>query len=191
MSSETATDSVVVRAVSQKFGVGMDRVRAIIRLKELERKWKNEGRTLQTELLKGMESHLGVKQPMGENWKGIEAPEPESDTVISKKRTIFEMVDTEAGDEPVFLPLVARAIQAGSTSPDSAAKTSQSRRRELVVLASRPGRAATVFRDVSGSSEGKVWEGTRKEQTRRGNRKPVVTGADEGAKGSVASQPSA
>lgn len=39
-----ATDSQVIRAVSSKFGVGMDRVRAIVRLKELEKKWKDEVR---------------------------------------------------------------------------------------------------------------------------------------------------
>jgi hypothetical protein len=39
-----ATDSVVVRAISMKFGVGMDRVRAIIRLKELETSWTKEVR---------------------------------------------------------------------------------------------------------------------------------------------------
>lgn len=37
-----ATDSQVVRAVSSKFGVAMDRVRAIIRLKELEKSWKSQ-----------------------------------------------------------------------------------------------------------------------------------------------------
>jgi len=31
-----------VRAVSAKFGVGMERVRAVIRLKELEKRWKDE-----------------------------------------------------------------------------------------------------------------------------------------------------
>lgn len=40
----SATDSLVVRAVSLKFGVGMERVRAIIRLKELEKSWKDEVR---------------------------------------------------------------------------------------------------------------------------------------------------
>ncbi len=36
-----ATDAVVVRAISEKFGVGMDRIRAVIRLKELEKSWKD------------------------------------------------------------------------------------------------------------------------------------------------------
>lgn len=40
-----ATDSQVVRAVSTKFGVAMDRVRAIVRLKELERRFKSEVRS--------------------------------------------------------------------------------------------------------------------------------------------------
>jgi hypothetical protein len=42
----TATDSVVVRAISEKFGVSMDRIRAIIRLKELEKSWKDSVRLL-------------------------------------------------------------------------------------------------------------------------------------------------
>jgi len=53
-----------------------------------------QGRTLQTELLKGMESHLGVRQP-GENWRGFESPDPMEPTLASKK-TVFEMVDVEA-----------------------------------------------------------------------------------------------
>lgn len=37
-----ATDAVVVRAISEKFGVSMDRIRAVIRLKELEKSWKDQ-----------------------------------------------------------------------------------------------------------------------------------------------------
>lgn len=62
---------------------------------------------MQTELLKGMESHLGVKTP-GEHWKGIEPPEAESTTVPSKNRTVFEMVDVEGVRSSYlvyFLPL--------------------------------------------------------------------------------------
>lgn len=44
VSSPNTTDSIVVRAVSLKFGVGMERVRAIIRLKELEKSWKDQVR---------------------------------------------------------------------------------------------------------------------------------------------------
>ncbi|KAL8286397.1 hypothetical protein RQP46_004414 [Phenoliferia psychrophenolica] len=163
ISTPGATDSVVVRAVSQKFGVSMDRVRAIIRLKELEKRWKDEGRTLQTELLKGMESHLGVRAP-GENWRGIEPPEAEMTTAASKNRTVFEMVDVESDDSPVFLPLLAKTAEVADKKPRKV-------RADLVVPASRPGRAATVFRNVSGTPEGKKFEGTRKEQTRRGNRR--------------------
>lgn len=66
---------------------------------ELTRFARAQGRPLQTELLKGMESHLGVKVP-GEHWKGMEPPEPESTTVPSKNRTIFEMVDVESVRSP-------------------------------------------------------------------------------------------
>ncbi|GAA5936150.1 mitochondrial 37S ribosomal protein mS45 MRPS35 [Sporobolomyces koalae] len=168
-----ATDSQVVRAVSSKFGVAMDRVRAIIRLKELEKSWKSEGRTLQTELLKGMESHLGVRQP-GENWRGFESPDPVEPTLASKK-TVFEMVDVEAGDSPVFLPLLARIPKRAapldsvpslsSATPSSSPASS----RIQVVPASRPGRAATVFSDLSGTKEGQeMAKSFDSKRTRRG-----------------------
>ncbi|GAA5898697.1 mitochondrial 37S ribosomal protein mS45 MRPS35 [Sporobolomyces salmoneus] len=157
---KNATDSQVVRAVSSKFGVAMDRVRAIIRLKELEKSWKSEGRTLQTELLKGMESHLGVRQP-GENWRGFESPDPIEPTLASKK-TVFEMVDVESGDSPVFLPLLSRVPKRAtpltsvpplsSTSASSLPSTTTTKSR--TIPASRPGRAATVFVDLSGTKEG-------------------------------------
>jgi hypothetical protein len=44
LESSSSSDAVVVRAVSAKFGVGMERVRAIIRLKELEKSWKDSVR---------------------------------------------------------------------------------------------------------------------------------------------------
>lgn len=44
--SPSAPDSLVVREVSRKYGVGMERVRAVIRLKELEKSWKEEVRWL-------------------------------------------------------------------------------------------------------------------------------------------------
>lgn len=93
----------------------MDRVRAIIRLKELEKQFKEEVRSpsvpscllelvadapilqglpLQTSLLKGMEAHLGVKQG-SDNWHGVEDPEPAQPNLASKK-TVFEMVDVES-----------------------------------------------------------------------------------------------
>lgn len=53
-----------------------------------------QGKALQTELLKGMESHLGVKQP-GVNFKGIE-PETAPAPTLGRTKTIFEMVDTES-----------------------------------------------------------------------------------------------
>lgn len=152
----------------------MDRVRAIIRLKELEKSWKSQGRTLQTELLKGMESHLGVRQP-GENWRGFESPDPIEPTLASKK-TVFEMVDVEAGDSPVFLPLLNRVPKRdvpltsipplSSTSPSS---LQHSNAKIQVVPASRPGRAATVFTDLSGTKEGEELQKSYDvKKTRRG-----------------------
>ncbi|GAA6000255.1 hypothetical protein JCM10207_007926 [Rhodosporidiobolus poonsookiae] len=157
-----ATDSQVVRAVSARFGVSMDRVRAIIRLKELEKQWKQEGRAIQTELLKGMESHLGVKQPT-EAWKGVETPEPAKPQLASN-RTVFEMVDVESGDSPVFLPALSRvpnravplaeAPPLSASSSASAAASSSSSSKSRLVPASRAGRAGTLFTDLSGTAKG-------------------------------------
>ncbi|BGP54226.1 hypothetical protein JCM8202_001359 [Rhodotorula sphaerocarpa] len=179
-----ATDSQVVRAVSTKFGVAMDRVRAIVRLKELERRFRSEGRPLQTELLKGMESHLGVKQPAHESWRGIEEPEPAIPKLASTK-TVFEMVDVESGDSPVFLPLLSRVplrttpltelpsdSSAVSSAPTSNNPTAPSRRTKLVA-ASRPGRAPTAFVDLSGTKEGREMRGTYEGGTKRGGGEKV------------------
>ena len=42
-----------------------------------------------------MESHLGVKQPAHDSWRGIEMPEPAVPKLASSK-TVFEMVDVES-----------------------------------------------------------------------------------------------
>ncbi|BGP38487.1 hypothetical protein JCM10450v2_002435 [Rhodotorula kratochvilovae] len=183
-----ATDSQVVRAVSTRFGVSMDRVRAIIRLKELEKTWKAEGRAVQTNLLKGMESHLGVKQ-VTENWRGVESPDP-VEPVLASSKTVFEMVDVEAGDSPVFLPLLSRvplratpltAPPAGSTAASSTPAPSKA---TLVVPASRAGRAPLVFTDLSGTPEGKKLEASYdRSKTKRGKpaQKAAATGAEASA----------
>ncbi|GAA5868978.1 hypothetical protein JCM3774_002438 [Rhodotorula dairenensis] len=170
-----ATDSQVVRAVSTKFGVAMDRVRAIVRLKELERRFKSEGRPLQTELLKGMESHLGVKQPAHDSWRGIEMPEPAVPKLASSK-TVFEMVDVESGDSPVFLPLLARVplrstplTELPTSTPAAVASASSPARRTKVVPASRPGRAPTAFIDLSGTKQGRELMKTYGGGTKRGS----------------------
>lgn len=46
--------------LSLDFKVSVDRVKAVIRLKELEKSWVDKGEVLQLEHLKGMEKHLGV-----------------------------------------------------------------------------------------------------------------------------------
>ncbi|GAA5976536.1 hypothetical protein JCM10908_005535 [Rhodotorula pacifica] len=184
-----ATDSQVVRAVSTKFGVAMDRVRAIVRLKELERRFKSEGRPLQTELLKGMESHLGVKQPAHDSWRGIEMPEPAVPKLASSK-TVFEMVDVESGDSPVFLPLLSRvpmrstplselptdssattysSSSSSSSSSATASTSSASTRRTKIVPASRPGRAPIAFTDLSGTKQGREMMKTYEGGTKRGS----------------------
>ncbi|TNY18524.1 eukaryotic mitochondrial regulator protein-domain-containing protein [Rhodotorula diobovata] len=169
-----ATDSQVVRAVSTRFGVSMDRVRAIIRLKELEKRWKEDGRALQTELLKGMESHLGVKQ-VSDNWRGVESPDPAKPQLASSK-TVFEMVDVESGDSPVFLPLLSRVplrstplTTPPASSTTTAATTSTDKNKSLLVPASRAGRASILFSDLSGTSQGKkLEESYDRSKTKRG-----------------------
>ncbi|TIA69733.1 hypothetical protein E3P92_03428 [Wallemia ichthyophaga] len=46
--------------LSLDFKVSVDRIHALLRLKAVEKRWVDEGRTLQLEHLKGMEKHLGV-----------------------------------------------------------------------------------------------------------------------------------
>ncbi|KAI5481552.1 ribosomal protein S35, mitochondrial protein [Pseudohyphozyma bogoriensis] len=167
---EKPSDSVVVRAVAQKFGVGMDRVRAVVRLKELEQSWKEEGIPLQTELLKGMESCLGVTTP-GEHWKGVELTEAEQ-TTLGKLKTAFEMVDLEGNDTSVFLPLLAEQSAARiAASDETSTKKAPREPVRIVVPASRPGRAATVFEDHSKTWQGKVLKESRTKPARRGNRR--------------------
>ncbi|GAA5910291.1 hypothetical protein JCM8208_003498 [Rhodotorula glutinis] len=187
-----ATDSQVVRAVSTRFGVSMDRVRAIVRLKELERRWKDEGRALQTELVKGMESHLGVKQ-VSDNWRGVEQPDPAKPQLASSK-TVFEMVDVESGDSPVFLPLLSRIplratpLTAPPASPSNpppstpSSSSSSSKKQQHVVAASRAGRAPLVFVDLSGTDKGRKLEQTYdRTKTKRGNKKVPARAASAGA----------
>lgn len=52
-----------------------------------------QGKVLQTNLLKSMESHLGVKVP-GPNFKGIESPDG-LEVKRAGSKTIFEMIDLE------------------------------------------------------------------------------------------------
>lgn len=79
------------------------------------------------------------------------------------------------GDSSVFLPLLAKR-SAGSATPSSTTTTSPattSKPQSKTVPASRPGRAATVFRDLSGTEQGSKLEKTYdSEKTKRG--KPAV-----------------
>ncbi|SGY28653.1 BQ5605_C084g13000 [Microbotryum silenes-dioicae] len=105
------SDLVVVRAISSKFGLSMARVRAIIRLKELEQEWKKRGLPLQINLRQGMESHLGVKtlnEQSGSNWRGIERSEQGQrvEQIRTEGKAGWEMLDEENGERPVFLPLL-------------------------------------------------------------------------------------
>lgn len=76
------------------------------------------------------------------------------------------------GDSPVFLPLLAKVSESGDKPKPRRV------REDLVAPASRPGRAATVFKDVSGTSAGKAFAATRKEQTKRGKKRAPSTGEE-------------
>ncbi|BGP23171.1 ribosomal protein S35, mitochondrial protein [Rhodotorula toruloides] len=181
-----ATDKQVVRAVSGKFGVSMDRVRAIIRLKELEEQWKQEGKALQTNLLKGMEEVLGVQQPVNDSWRGLESPEP-AQVLLASRRTMFEMIDVENGESPVFLPLLKQVPKRGTplsetplVSKTDSVAPSKPEPKVLVAPASRQGRAPTVFRDLSGTEQGeKLASSYNPKKTKRGNAAKRIAGREQ------------
>jgi len=56
----TDPDANDVHTLSTRYGVSMKRVEAILRLKELEARWQEESKPLQTGFLVGMEHILGV-----------------------------------------------------------------------------------------------------------------------------------
>ncbi|KAM0788484.1 hypothetical protein ACM66B_001617 [Microbotryomycetes sp. NB124-2] len=175
--AKDATDSQVVRAISAKFGVAMDRVRAVIRLKELEKSWRDHNVPLQTELLAGMESHLGVKAPT-DKWRGVEDAEA-GKPLHAPKKTVFEMIDVEGDDSPVFLPLLASLPPRPKDKPvlarQSSLASSEDDARTKVVPAARPGRPAFAFKDLSGTPKGQELASSyNPNKTKRGNRARTV-----------------
>lgn len=89
--------------------------------------------------------------------------------------TVFSYSSTQ-GDSSVFLPLLAKR-STGSATPSSSSSTTttslKNKPQVKTVPASRPGRAATVFRDLSGTEQGSKLEKTYdSDKTKRG--KPAV-----------------
>ncbi|SGZ29658.1 BQ5605_C050g12468 [Microbotryum silenes-dioicae] len=185
------SDLVVVRAISSKFGLSMARVRAIIRLKELEQEWKKRGLPLQINLRQGMESHLGVKtlnEQSGSNWRGIERSEQGQrvEQIRTEGKAGWEMLDEENGERPVFLPLLQHLststtnVEAGQEpTPLAAAENvpKKSLSQIKIVEPVRPGRPRFSFENVEGTERGnKLAKTYNSKKTKRGNRKrPVGT----------------
>jgi len=174
------SDAQVVRAVAAKFGVAMDRVRAIVRLKELEKTMRAEGKPVESNFQKGMEAHLGVKAAASENWRGIEAPDAGRGSRVSQAshKTVFEFVDAEQGDKPV-LPLLDK-LPTRSRTDEAGQRRQVERDSTSIYPPARPGRPATLFRDLSGTPEGIALETTysvKGKRTRRAgaNRRSLET----------------
>ncbi|SCZ94052.1 BZ3500_MvSof-1268-A1-R1_Chr6-1g08389 [Microbotryum saponariae] len=185
----TPSDLVVVRAISSKFGLSMARVRAIIRLKELEQEWKKRGLPLQTNLRQGMESFLGVKTPTeqsGSNWRGIERAEQGQrvEQIRTEGKAGWEMVDSENGERSVFLPLLQHLSTTSTTTvqgEDVAAEQAPKKpvAQIKIVQPTRPGRPRFSFENVEGTERGNTFARTyNPKKTKRGNRKRLV-GSDD------------
>ncbi|SCV67893.1 BQ2448_5504 [Microbotryum intermedium] len=182
------SDKVVIRALSAKFGISMTRIRAIIRLKELEQEWKKAGIVLQTNFRNGMESYLGVKTPLEQghaSWRGKEITfqGERSEQITAKRKAGFEMIDVEGGEQSVFLPLLqhvpTRNDETTNTTGSATRKAEAHKSKPIpkikIVQASRPGRPRFSFENVTGTEVGaKLAKTYDPKKTKRGNRKRVV-----------------
>jgi len=159
-----------VRVLSERYGISMKRVDAILRLKGLERHWQKENKPLQTGFLAGMEDILGVskdgsvKTRQGANEFGEDATEADamSDAAGNEKareryqRLFWEPVPD--GKDPV-LPTFLDNERASKAQAEARKAARMIPKGQHIV--ERPGRPSVTFVDV----------GTRfvdfKEQTRR------------------------
>lgn len=160
-----------------------------------------QGKPLQTNLLTGMESYLGVRQP-SDKWRGTESPEADKAT-LAQSKTIFEMLDIESVSTPnsqprsinpsnvprlcadcpmlpAFYPpsqgdapvLLPLVKRAAAASGKQAQRSATQKPSTTVVSATRPGRAGTTVVDLSGTPEGNKLAGTYDpKKTKRGNRR--------------------
>jgi len=154
-----------VRALSQRFGMSLKRIEAIVRLKALEFKWKQEKRTLRTNFLMGMESALGVVPFKPSNatmnlFQNVHsntdladrAAEEDAGSFVEKQRGIQKIYweGVEDGKEPLVAPLLAGlADQHAQKVADSMAASAKFlASHQHVVPPKVEGRAPIVFVDV-------------------------------------------
>ncbi|KAH9837357.1 eukaryotic mitochondrial regulator protein-domain-containing protein [Rhodofomes roseus] len=159
-----------VRALSERHGISIQRVDAILRLKGLEESWKKENKPLQTGFQVGMEEILGVTDNIktvrgaaqGSQELGSDATQADAANPVGKarardryQRLFWEPV--VEGQEPVVLRELERArMQARSRARAVAdAKDAQVQvphpKEEVHAVVERPGRPAIKFIDVGGA----------------------------------------
>ncbi|KAG8862906.1 hypothetical protein FRB96_000324 [Tulasnella sp. 330] len=154
-----------IRVLSERFGISLKRVEAIIRLKALEFEWKQGNRPLRTNFLMGMESALGVIPFKPSNATSITArslnsnthladtaAEEDANSITEVQRGIPKMYweGVEDGQEPLVAPLVASLADehAQKVADSLAASAKFLASHQHVVPAKMEGRAPTVFVDV-------------------------------------------
>ncbi|KAG8994285.1 hypothetical protein FRB94_008399 [Tulasnella sp. JGI-2019a] len=154
-----------VRALSERFGISLKRIEAIIRLKALEFKWKQDDRPLRTNFLAGMESALGVIPFRPSNATATiqrslnsdtdladRAAEEDANSITEVQRGIPKMYweGVEDGKEPLVAPLMASLADqhAQKTADTIAASAKFLASHQHVVPAKQEGRAPMVFVDV-------------------------------------------
>ncbi|KIO21404.1 hypothetical protein M407DRAFT_245489 [Tulasnella calospora MUT 4182] len=151
-----------IRELSQRFGLSLKRVEAVIRLKGEEVKWQMEGRTLRKNFEREMESTLSVKQfkPTGHSslWMGERnsraadqtADEEGGSATPSKGVEKLWWEGVEDGKEAIVGPhLLARAARLAQKAAESEAASAQfAASHSHVVEPTVPGRSPTVFVDV-------------------------------------------
>lgn len=146
-----------IRELSERYGISLKRVDAILRLKGLEEHWRKEENPLQTGFLAGMEKILGVsinssvRTRQGANELGEDATEADamSDATADEKareryqRLFWEPVlDGKDSVLPTFLDK-ERASKAGAEARRAARMLPKGQH-----VVERPGRPTVTFVDV-------------------------------------------
>ncbi|KAH9949380.1 eukaryotic mitochondrial regulator protein-domain-containing protein [Amylocystis lapponica] len=156
-----------VRKLSERYGISMQRVDAILRLKGLEDHWKQK-KPLQTGFLAGMEEILGVKQDakmrlelnrgaaeLGEDAsEADQVSDSKADNLLRERYQRFFWEPVVEGQEPVVSASIERErIERAKHARETAATKSKQamlprRTAPEEHVASVPGRAAITFVNV-------------------------------------------
>ncbi|KAJ1026891.1 hypothetical protein NDA16_002185 [Ustilago loliicola] len=102
-----------IRALSEKFSIGLQRMEAILRLKALESDWTSQGKPLQSEFQSNMDRLLGAQDR-------TRAPEPEP----SVQSTDNSVRGTQHEEFPEAAPLNAPSVIAPALAQESLKRTS-------------------------------------------------------------------